>query len=193
MEIHKVELPPHRSTLQKLKQRLSEIFLSDDPFYPFKNQTFRTKFILGLQYIFPIFLWAPQYNFRLLRSDIISGLTIASLAIPQVTTLILFSSNISFIYMQMLFTKLLFNANLKPLRVCKFIIPFSTFKITYVVGSNSLFHCPGCSSIGHSPIFISSFVKSFFCCLCLLLLRGGIHLLFENPHINNSILENPMV
>ncbi|OIW03830.1 hypothetical protein TanjilG_30106 [Lupinus angustifolius] len=83
MEIHKVELPPQRTTLHKLKQRLSEIFFPDDPFYPFKNQTYSTKFILGLQFLFPIFLWGPQYNFRLLRSDVISGLTIASLAIPQ--------------------------------------------------------------------------------------------------------------
>ncbi|CAL0322029.1 unnamed protein product [Lupinus luteus] len=83
MEIHKVELPPQRSTFHKLKQRLSEIFFPDDPFYPFKNQTFFTKFILGLQYLFPIFQWGPQYNLRLLRSDLISGLTITSLAIPQ--------------------------------------------------------------------------------------------------------------
>jgi sulfate transporter 3 len=34
--------------------------------------------------LFPIFQWAPEYRLKLLRSDIISGLTIASLAIPQV-------------------------------------------------------------------------------------------------------------
>ncbi|OIW15851.1 hypothetical protein TanjilG_04386 [Lupinus angustifolius] len=83
MEIHKVELPPQRTTLHKLQQRLSEIFFPDDPFYRFKNQSCFMKFILGLQYLFPIFQWGPQYNFHLLRSDAISGLTIASLAIPQ--------------------------------------------------------------------------------------------------------------
>jgi hypothetical protein len=36
--------------------------------------------------LFPIFQWGPEYSLRLLRSDIISGLTIASLAIPQVRT-----------------------------------------------------------------------------------------------------------
>ncbi|KAF5191832.1 Sulfate transporter 1.1 [Thalictrum thalictroides] len=39
--------------------------------------------ILGLEYFFPIFLWAPHYSFKLFRSDVVSGLTIASLAIPQ--------------------------------------------------------------------------------------------------------------
>ncbi|KAJ6342607.1 hypothetical protein OIU78_010528 [Salix suchowensis] len=49
----------------------------------FKNQTWRKKLLLGLQFLFPIFQWAPEYRLKLLRSDIISGLTIASLAIPQ--------------------------------------------------------------------------------------------------------------
>ncbi|KAH8521032.1 hypothetical protein H0E87_002183 [Populus deltoides] len=83
MEIHTVCLSPKKTTLQKLKQRLSEIFFPDDPLYRFKNQTWRQKLILGLQFVFPIFQWAPEYRLKLLRSDIISGLTIASLAIPQ--------------------------------------------------------------------------------------------------------------
>ncbi|KAJ6715236.1 SULFATE TRANSPORTER [Salix viminalis] len=83
MEIHTVCLSPQKTTLQKLKQRLSEIFFPDDPLYRFKNQTWRKKLLLGLQFLFPIFQWAPEYRLKLLRSDIISGLTIASLAIPQ--------------------------------------------------------------------------------------------------------------
>lgn len=84
LEIHRVRLPPKRTTLQKLRHRLSEIFFPDDPLHRFKNQTWRVKFLLALQGLFPIFQWAPHYNLRLLRSDFISGLTIASLAIPQV-------------------------------------------------------------------------------------------------------------
>ncbi|KAJ7003139.1 hypothetical protein D5086_006365 [Populus alba] len=83
MEIHNVCLPPKKTTLQKLKQRLGEIFFPDDPLYRFKNQTWCKKLLLGLQFLFPIFQWGPEYSLRLLRSDIISGLTIASLAIPQ--------------------------------------------------------------------------------------------------------------
>ncbi|KAG5104119.1 hypothetical protein JHK82_041089 [Glycine max] len=83
MQIHAVQLPPHRTTLHKLRQRVSEIFFPDDPLYRFKNQTCFKKFLLALQYLFPIFQWAPNYNLTLLRSDLISGLTISSLAIPQ--------------------------------------------------------------------------------------------------------------
>ncbi|XP_021298752.1 probable sulfate transporter 3.4 [Herrania umbratica] len=83
MEIHNVCLPPQKTTFQKLKHRLSEIFFPDDPLYRFKKQTWCKKLVLGLQFLFPIFQWGPEYNLSLFRSDIISGLTIASLAIPQ--------------------------------------------------------------------------------------------------------------
>ncbi|XP_047320705.1 probable sulfate transporter 3.4 [Impatiens glandulifera] len=76
-------LPPERSSFQKLRQRLSEIFFPDDPLHMFKNQTLSRKWVLGLQYIFPILQWLPSYTFQLFRSDLIAGLTIASLAIPQ--------------------------------------------------------------------------------------------------------------
>ncbi|XP_058005323.1 probable sulfate transporter 3.4 [Hevea brasiliensis] len=81
--IHSVCPPPQQTTLQKLKLRLGEIFFPDDPLYRFKNQTLSKKLVLGLQFLFPIFQWGPEYSLRLFRSDIISGLTIASLAIPQ--------------------------------------------------------------------------------------------------------------
>lgn len=81
--VHKVCLPPHRTTFQKLRHRLSEIFFPDDPLHRFKNQTTLRKFVLGLQFFFPVFEWGPKYNLMLLRSDIIAGITIASLSIPQ--------------------------------------------------------------------------------------------------------------
>ncbi|GAV72677.1 Sulfate_transp domain-containing protein/STAS domain-containing protein/Sulfate_tra_GLY domain-containing protein [Cephalotus follicularis] len=83
MERHSVCLPPKQATVQKLKHRLSEIFFPDDPLYRFKNQTWCKKLVLAIQFLFPIFQWGPLYSIRVLRSDIISGLTIASLAIPQ--------------------------------------------------------------------------------------------------------------
>ncbi|XP_043726054.1 probable sulfate transporter 3.4 [Telopea speciosissima] len=83
LEIHRVCLPPNTTIFQRLKHRLSEIFFPDDPLYRFKNQTLLRKFILGLQYLFPIIQWGPTYSLSLLKSDVISGLTIASLAIPQ--------------------------------------------------------------------------------------------------------------
>ncbi|KAL0310262.1 UNVERIFIED_CONTAM: putative sulfate transporter 3.4 [Sesamum calycinum] len=83
LEVHRVCLPPPRTTVQKLRQRLSEIFFPDDPLHRFKDQTWFTKLVLGLQFFFPVFQWAPNYSLKLLKSDVVSGLTIASLAIPQ--------------------------------------------------------------------------------------------------------------
>ncbi|KAJ8422657.1 hypothetical protein Cgig2_014426 [Carnegiea gigantea] len=82
-EIHRVCLPPKRTTLQKLKHRVSEIFFPDNPLHRFKNQTWLMKIVLALQFFFPVLQWGPDYSLTLLRSDVISGLTIASLAIPQ--------------------------------------------------------------------------------------------------------------
>ncbi|XP_010033888.2 probable sulfate transporter 3.4 [Eucalyptus grandis] len=83
LEVHSVCLPPKTTTFQKLKHRLSEIFFPDDPLHRFKNQTLLRKLVLALQFLFPIFQWAPEYDLRLFKSDVISGVTIASLAIPQ--------------------------------------------------------------------------------------------------------------
>ncbi|GJZ73638.1 probable sulfate transporter 3.3 [Tanacetum coccineum] len=83
MEIHKVETPPKRSSLQKLKNRLKETFFPDDPLRQFKGQSIKQKWLLGFQYIFPMLQWGPEYNLNLFKSDVVSGLTIASLAIPQ--------------------------------------------------------------------------------------------------------------
>ncbi|KAK3013764.1 hypothetical protein RJ639_008790 [Escallonia herrerae] len=83
MEVHKVVPPPHISTIHKLKTRLKETFFPDDPLRQFKGQPLAKKWLLGAQYVFPILKWGPSYNLTLFKSDIISGLTIASLAIPQ--------------------------------------------------------------------------------------------------------------
>lgn len=78
--------PPHKSTVAKLKTKLKETFFPDDPLRQFRGQPNRTKLIRAAQYIFPILQWCPEYSFSLLKSDVVSGLTIASLAIPQVRT-----------------------------------------------------------------------------------------------------------
>ncbi|CAN8259165.1 unnamed protein product [Cochlearia groenlandica] len=83
VEIHSVCLPPKKTAFQKLKRRVADVFFPDDPLERFRNQTWRQRVILGLQSLFPIFTWGSHYNLKLLRSDVVSGLTIASLAIPQ--------------------------------------------------------------------------------------------------------------
>ncbi|KAM3195659.1 hypothetical protein ACQJBY_071674 [Aegilops geniculata] len=83
VELHKVSAPERRTTARALGQRLAEIFFPDDPLHQFKNQSLARKLVLALQYFFPIFHWGSNYSLRLLRSDAVAGLTIASLAIPQ--------------------------------------------------------------------------------------------------------------
>ncbi|GER44991.1 sulfate transporter [Striga asiatica] len=82
-EFHKVCLPPRMSTVEKLRHRLAEIFFPDDPLHRFKDQAPLRKLFLSLQFFFPVFQWGSNYSFKLLKSDFISGVTIASLAIPQ--------------------------------------------------------------------------------------------------------------
>ncbi|CAL0331296.1 unnamed protein product [Lupinus luteus] len=83
MEVHQVVPPPYKSTLQKFKARLKETFFPDDPLRQFQGQSLNRKLILGAQYVFPILQWGPNYTLKLFKSDLVSGLTIASLAIPQ--------------------------------------------------------------------------------------------------------------
>ncbi|XP_062233630.1 probable sulfate transporter 3.4 [Phragmites australis] len=83
LELRKVSLPERRTTVMALRQRLAEVFFPDDPLHQFKNQSSARRLVLALQYFFPIFQWGSEYNARLLRSDVVAGLTIASLAIPQ--------------------------------------------------------------------------------------------------------------
>ncbi|RRT72320.1 hypothetical protein B296_00027615 [Ensete ventricosum] len=79
----RVPLPPPRPFLDTLRANLKETLFPDDPFRQFKNETGPRRFLVGLKYFFPVFQWAPSYNLSLLRSDLVAGITIASLAIPQ--------------------------------------------------------------------------------------------------------------
>ncbi|KAJ0520227.1 putative SLC26A/SulP transporter, STAS domain, sulfate anion transporter, STAS domain superfamily [Helianthus annuus] len=80
---HKVAIPPPQPFIKSLKLTVKETLFPDDPLRQFKGQSQSRKFILALQYIFPFFDWASSYNLSFFKSDIIAGITIASLAIPQ--------------------------------------------------------------------------------------------------------------
>lgn len=80
---HKVAIPPAQPFVKTFKNTMKETFFPDDPLRQFKNQSPRRKLVLGLQYFFPILEWAPKYSLSFFKSDIVSGITIASLAIPQ--------------------------------------------------------------------------------------------------------------
>ncbi|EOX94680.1 Sulfate transporter 3,1 [Theobroma cacao] len=80
---HRVAIPPPQPFFKSFKNSLKETFFPDDPLRQFKNKTPSRKFILGLQYFLPILEWAPRYSLQFLKADLIAGITIASLAIPQ--------------------------------------------------------------------------------------------------------------
>ncbi|GAV57572.1 Sulfate_transp domain-containing protein/STAS domain-containing protein/Sulfate_tra_GLY domain-containing protein [Cephalotus follicularis] len=80
---HRVAIPPAKPFFKSLQSGLKETFFPDDPFRPLKNQPASTKLILGLQYFVPFLEWAPRYTFEFFKADLIAGITIASLAVPQ--------------------------------------------------------------------------------------------------------------
>ncbi|KAF8392335.1 hypothetical protein HHK36_022677 [Tetracentron sinense] len=80
---HRVAIPPPQPFFKTFKTSLKETFFPDDPLRQFKNQPPSRRFKLGLQYFLPILEWAPRYTFDFFKSDLISGITIASLAVPQ--------------------------------------------------------------------------------------------------------------
>lgn len=81
--IHKVGIPPKQSLLQEFTATVKETFFADDPLRQFKDQPQSRKFLIGIQSVFPILEWGRHYNLTKFRGDLIAGLTIASLCIPQ--------------------------------------------------------------------------------------------------------------
>ncbi|XP_061365348.1 sulfate transporter 1.3-like isoform X1 [Gastrolobium bilobum] len=81
--VHKVAIPPRQNLFKEFQSTIKETFFADDPLRSFKDQTKSRKLILGIEAIFPILNWGRAYNLKKFRGDIISGLTIASLCIPQ--------------------------------------------------------------------------------------------------------------
>lgn len=80
---HNVNFAEPRKFREKLKHDLKETFFPDDPFRAFKDEHPKRRVLKGLKYFVPIFEWLPNYNFSLFRFDLLAGVTIASLAIPQ--------------------------------------------------------------------------------------------------------------
>ena len=80
---HRVAIPPPQPFVKTFRNSMMETFFPDDPFRQFKGQSGWRRLVLGLQYFLPILEWAPRYTLSFFKADIISGITIASLAIPQ--------------------------------------------------------------------------------------------------------------
>ncbi|KAK4276795.1 hypothetical protein QN277_014902 [Acacia crassicarpa] len=81
--VHRVRSPPRQNLFKEFQSTLKETLFADDPLRSFKDQPMSRKFILGAEAIFPILNWGRTYNLAKFRGDIIAGLTIASLCIPQ--------------------------------------------------------------------------------------------------------------
>ncbi|XVF36766.1 hypothetical protein REPUB_Repub19eG0086700 [Reevesia pubescens] len=81
--LHKVGVPPKQNLFREFTATVKETFFADDPLRHFKDQPRSRKLILGIQAIFPILEWGWSYSWRKFRGDLIAGLTIASLCIPQ--------------------------------------------------------------------------------------------------------------
>ncbi|KAK8624759.1 hypothetical protein V6N13_089646 [Hibiscus sabdariffa] len=81
--VHKVGIPPKQNLLKEIAGTVKETFFADDPLRHFKDQPRSRKFVLGFQAVFPIFEWGRHYSLSKFKGDLIAGLTIASLCIPQ--------------------------------------------------------------------------------------------------------------
>ncbi|KAL5149627.1 Sulfate transporter 1.3 [Glycine soja] len=81
--VHKVGIPPRQNLFKEFQSTVKETLFADDPLRSFKDQSKSRKLILGIEAIFPIVSWGRTYNLTKFRGDLIAGLTIASLCIPQ--------------------------------------------------------------------------------------------------------------
>ncbi|KAI4389432.1 hypothetical protein MLD38_001660 [Melastoma candidum] len=83
LHVHKIGVPPQQSLFQEFTAAVKETLFSDNPFSRFKDQPRSRKLLLGVESVFPIVRWGRGYDLKKLRGDILAGLTIASLCIPQ--------------------------------------------------------------------------------------------------------------
>ncbi|KAK8610439.1 hypothetical protein V6N13_081596 [Hibiscus sabdariffa] len=80
---HTVNFAAPRKFITTFKNDCKETFFPDDPFRKFRHDKPLQKFSKTVQYFVPVFEWFPRYDFRLLRYDLLAGITITTLAIPQ--------------------------------------------------------------------------------------------------------------
>ncbi|KAJ3700086.1 hypothetical protein LUZ61_003791 [Rhynchospora tenuis] len=80
---YKVGFPPKRNLFGEFHERFNETFFADDPLRPYKDKPLSRKLLLCLQFFFPILDWGRHYDLKKFKGDLIAGLTIASLCIPQ--------------------------------------------------------------------------------------------------------------
>ncbi|CDJ26292.1 hypothetical protein CFC21_042175 [Triticum aestivum] len=78
-----VNLSARRPFSEALRSGLAETFFPDDPFRGFGALPPKERAWGALKYFVPALEWVPQYGFDKFKFDLLAGITIASLAIPQ--------------------------------------------------------------------------------------------------------------
>ncbi|KAE8793931.1 putative sulfate transporter 3.5 [Hordeum vulgare] len=79
----RVNLSARRPFSEALRSGLAETFFPDDPFRGFGALPPAERAWGALKYFVPALEWVPHYGLDKFKFDLLSGLTIASLAIPQ--------------------------------------------------------------------------------------------------------------
>uniref|UniRef100_A0A0D9VQQ5 STAS domain-containing protein n=1 Tax=Leersia perrieri TaxID=77586 RepID=A0A0D9VQQ5_9ORYZ len=80
---YKVGSPPNKGILTEFASAVKETLFADEPMRRYKDQPRSKKLWLALQHVFPVFDWGRQYTLAKFKGDLIAGLTLASLVIPQ--------------------------------------------------------------------------------------------------------------
>ncbi|CAN6296146.1 unnamed protein product [Urochloa humidicola] len=80
---YKVGFPPEKSLFAEFSDAVKETLFADDPLREYKDLPKSKKIWLGLQHVFPVLGWSREYSLGKFKGDLIAGLTIASLCIPQ--------------------------------------------------------------------------------------------------------------
>jgi sulfate transporter 3 len=82
-EEHRVNLSARQPFVQALRTGLAETFFPDDPFRGFGSLPPAARAWGALKYFVPALEWVPRYSADKFKYDLLAGVTIASLAIPQ--------------------------------------------------------------------------------------------------------------
>ncbi|KAL3675632.1 hypothetical protein R1sor_025580 [Riccia sorocarpa] len=81
--VHPVAVPPSSGLWEQFKDVIKDIFFADDPLRPYKEYQGRRRWLAYVYYLVPILDWLPKYNLKFLKGDLVGGLTITSLSVPQ--------------------------------------------------------------------------------------------------------------
>ncbi|KAJ1295519.1 hypothetical protein BS78_01G230500 [Paspalum vaginatum] len=80
----RVPVPPPRPFIGTFWATVKETLFPDDPFRAVAREpTGGRRALAVIRYLIPCLDWVPSYSFSTLRSDLVSGLAVASLAVPQ--------------------------------------------------------------------------------------------------------------